>query len=114
MFVERLTPDNIQLSRPTMRPVEASGERAINCTAAPLPCAIDCTERLADRVADLVANSISESTRRAYRSDLDHFAEWGGSVPAAPGMIASYLAAHAEELSVATPDPPGGDPLEGA
>lgn len=64
--------------------------------------AIDCTNMLADRVADLVASSISESTRRAYQSDLAHFTAWGGSVPASAAMIAAYLAAYAEALSVAT------------
>lgn len=102
MFAELLTPDNIQLSRSNMRPVEASDECAINCTAALPSCAIDCTDALADRVADLVANSISESTQRAYLSDLAHFAAWGGNVPAAPVTVASYLAAYADELSVAT------------
>lgn len=102
MFSELLTPDNIQLSRPTMKPGDASEGRAINCTASLPPCAIDCTESLADRVAHLVANSISESTRRAYRADIAHFAAWGGSVPASPAIVASYLAAHAQELSVAT------------
>jgi len=102
VFAELLTPDNLQLSRPTMKSVETSGERAINCNAPSVPCAIDCTQGLVDRVAELVANSISENTRRAYASDLAHFAAWGGSVPANPALVASYLAAHGEELSVAT------------
>lgn len=97
-----LTSDNNHISRPTTGSAEASDESEINCNAASLICEIDCTESLADRVADFVANSISENTRRAHRSDLAHFAEWGGSVPAAPRAIASYLAAHADELSVAT------------
>jgi integrase len=65
-------------------------------------CASNCTESLADRVAALVANSISDNTRRAYQSDLAHFAAWGGRLPAEPAAVASYLAAHAETLSVAT------------
>jgi hypothetical protein len=55
-----------------------------------------------DEVAALVEVNIAESTRRAYRFDLGHFAAWGGLVPAEPGLVASYLAAHAETLSVAT------------
>jgi integrase len=39
---------------------------------------------------------------RAYKSDLRHFKEWGGVVPASPAMIAEYLAEHAEVLSIAT------------
>ena len=55
-----------------------------------------------DEVAALVEASIADNTRRAYRSDLDHFAAWGGTLPAEPALVASYLAAHAETLSVAT------------
>lgn len=83
-----------------MAVTEAAESGAINCTA--IPRAINCTDALADRLATLVANSISESSRRAYQSDLAHFEMWGGTVPAAPALVASYLAAHAEELSVAT------------
>ena len=50
----------------------------------------------------MVEASIADNTRRAYRSDLDHFAAWGGTLPAEPALVASYLAAHAETLSVAT------------
>ena len=55
-----------------------------------------------DQVAALVEASIADNTRRAYRSDLAHFAAWGGQMPADPSLVASYLAAHAETLSVAT------------
>ena len=64
--------------------------RAINCTTIP------------QSVAAFVENSISDNTRRAYRSDLAHFEAWGGQVPAEPAVVASYLAANAETLSVAT------------
>ena len=57
---------------------------------------------LLNRVADLVKNSVAANTRRAYRSDLGHFAAWGGQLPAEPTLVASYLAAYAETLSVAT------------
>ena len=50
----------------------------------------------------MVEASIADNTRRAYRSDLDHFAAWGGTLPAEPAHVATYLAAHAETLSVAT------------
>ena len=46
--------------------------------------------------------AISANTRRAHRSDLNHFQEWGGTVPATDEMIAAYLADHAGELSVST------------
>jgi len=55
-----------------------------------------------DAVAALVEASIADNTPRAYRSDLAHFAAWGGTLPSEPALVASYLAAHAETLSVAT------------
>jgi integrase len=53
-------------------------------------------------LADLIANSIAANTRRAYASDLAHFESWGGGIPPTPVMVAAYLAAHSETLSVAT------------
>lgn len=102
MVAKQLHSDNPSFSRVTIAPAEASEERAINCIAALALCAINCTDALADRVAGLVASSISESTRRAYRSDLAHYTAWGGSIPAGAATVAAYLAAHADELSVAT------------
>ena len=55
-----------------------------------------------DEVAALVEASIADNTRRAYRSDLTHFAAWGGTLAAEPALVASYIAAHADTLSVAT------------
>ena len=48
------------------------------------------------------AASPSSFTRRAYQSDLAHFQAWGGDLPAIPALVASYLAAHAGALTVAT------------
>ena len=53
-------------------------------------------------VDDLVRHSIASSTRIAYQSDLKHFREWGGELPATPEIIAAYVAAYAGQLSVAT------------
>lgn len=53
-------------------------------------------------VDELVHQSIATSTRIAYDSDLRHFTAWGGTLPATPQMIASYIAAHAGVLAVAT------------
>lgn len=53
-------------------------------------------------VEDLVRHSVASSTRVAYASDLKHFAEWGGVLPASPDMVAAYVAAYAGKLSVAT------------
>jgi integrase len=64
-------------------------------------CAIDCTT-LDDGVRDYVRASIVPATLRAYRADLDHFAAWGGSIPATDVQVARYIAAHAEILAIAT------------
>jgi integrase len=68
--------------------------------------AVNCNSRTPDpvsgEVAALVEASIADRTRRAYRTDLAHFAAWGGQLPAEPAQVASFLAAHARTLSVAT------------
>ncbi len=53
-------------------------------------------------VRTYVHAATSDNTRRAYRSDLRHFIEWGGAIPASDVMVADYLARHAGTLSVAT------------
>jgi site-specific recombinase XerD len=57
---------------------------------------------LPESVSSFVRDSIAINTRRAYVSDLAHFESWGGRVPATAEAIATYLADHAETLSVAT------------
>jgi hypothetical protein len=93
MFSDLLTRDNNQFSRVTIHlPVPIhNGAIAINCTDEP-----DAT------TLAYVAASIADSTRRAYRCDLEHFTAWGGVIPASDVQVASYLAAHAETLAVAT------------
>ena len=93
MSCDTLTPDNNQFSRVTIHlPVPIhNGAIAINCTDEP-----DAT------TLAYVAASIADSTRRAYRCDLEHFTAWGGVIPATDVQVASYLAAHAETLAVAT------------
>jgi integrase len=86
-----LTRDNPQLSRP--KTGEKSDARLSTTT---------CENELAETVADLLRESLTSNTRAAYLSDLMHFENWGGRVPAAPETIAAYLAAHADALSVAT------------
>lgn len=62
---------------------------------------------LGQQVREYVAQSLAENTRRAYRSDWEHFAGWCArrgvrALPAVPEAVAAYLAAHAETFSVAT------------
>jgi len=49
-----------------------------------------------------IENALSDSTRRAYRLDLEHYRAWGGNIPASPEQIAAYLATHANTLAIAT------------
>ena len=98
-----LTPDNPHLQ--SLTKVDVDPPFAINCTASTeasdaVPCAINCTDRNA--ISELIDHSIADSTRTAYESDLRHFAAWGGTLPATPVLIASYVAAHAGVLAVAT------------
>jgi integrase len=53
-------------------------------------------------VRHYVEQALSANTKKAYQNDLAHFMAWGGSVPALPETVASYLAGHAETLSIAT------------
>jgi integrase len=97
--------DIFQLSRPQISlPDDPSSppSEGRTLTLGPRAHAITCTSEVPDQVTALVEASIAENTRRAYRSDLAQFAAWGGQLPADPAVVASYLAAHAETLSVAT------------
>lgn len=47
-------------------------------------------------------NALSNNTRRAYRTDLEHYMAWGMVIPSPPDMVASYLTANASTLSIAT------------
>jgi integrase len=60
------------------------------------------SELVGDQVLEYVRESLAENTRRAYLSDLAHFENWGGRVPASAEIVVSYLADHADKLSVAT------------
>lgn len=98
-----LTPDNPHLSSPTRGTEDPAF--AINCTPPVqvgdlIPRAINCTD--GEAVRDLIEHSVSDSTRNAYASDLKHFRDWGGALPATPEIIAAYIAAYAGTLSVAT------------
>ncbi|WP_332713824.1 site-specific integrase [Pelagibacterium mangrovi] len=52
--------------------------------------------------ADLLGYALADNTLRAYRADLDHFLNWGGSIPTTTGEICSYIGEQARQLSVAT------------
>ena len=53
-------------------------------------------------VAGYVAYASSKATKRAYASDVRHFIQHGGAIPATPAMVAEYLAKLAPTMKVAT------------
>ena len=54
------------------------------------------------KVREYLAASLAKNTRLAYQSDIAHFLQSGGSIPATPQCVAAYLATYAQTLSVAT------------
>lgn len=65
----------------------------INCTGQPT---------ISPEVSDYLRASLADNSRRAYRSDLNHFLAWGGTIPASPEMVVQYLAHHAGQHAIAT------------
>lgn len=53
-------------------------------------------------VSDYLLAALAVNTKNAYQQDLKHFRQWGGHIPTTPESVASYLAAYATRLSVAT------------
>lgn len=91
MFDLGLTSDTSSLSEPKNNPAsDPLWMFAVNCIYLPV------------HVEAFVQESLSPNTRKAYLCDLDHFAAWGGVIPAKPDIVASYLAEHAKRLAVAT------------
>ena len=60
------------------------------------------TVEQANAIGDLIHHSISDNTRIAYQTDLKHFTEWGGHLPASPMTVAAYIAAFSEKQAVTT------------
>lgn len=46
--------------------------------------------------------AVSDNTRRAYRSDMQHFLHWGGTLPTTTDEVIEYLEDHATKLSIRT------------
>jgi integrase len=86
------TSDNIHLSRLITSNLGGADD------GTPLS-ALNCTD---PKILEFIAAATAESTRRAYRSDLQHFLASGGLLPATPEQVARYLADHAGSLSTAT------------
>jgi integrase len=85
---EFLTPDNIQLSRPTNALEPDHHPIAINCNR--------------PTYMEFVRNNLSLATQAAYRSDLRMYEVAGGVLPATPEQIATYLADQSRNLAPAS------------
>lgn len=55
-----------------------------------------------ETIRHYLEGALSKNTRKAYKNDLDHYHQWGGTVPSTPETIAAYLSTHADKLSIAT------------
>jgi integrase len=51
---------------------------------------------------DYIHAATSNNTRKAYQSDIRHFMNWGGLLPASPESIVNYLHQHAAILNSRT------------
>lgn len=51
---------------------------------------------------DYIHAATSNNTRKAYQSDIRHFINWGGLLPASPDIIVNYLHQHASVLNSRT------------
>lgn len=51
---------------------------------------------------DYIHAATSNNTRKAYQSDVRHFINWGGLLPASPESIVNYLHQHATVLNPRT------------
>jgi integrase len=54
------------------------------------------------KVSEYLAATQAKNTQLAYRNDIAHFLKSGGKIPATARCIASYLAIHANTLSLVT------------
>ena len=57
---------------------------------------------LREKHRQFLAAASSDNTRRAYRSAIHHFQNWGGLLPCDPAMVINYLLSYAESLNPRT------------
>ena len=105
MLPDFLVRDNAPFGRTKSLPL-AIPQKVVESPPAPSsgnpPDAASCTSLSVSSVEVYVQSGIAQATRRAYRADLDHFAAWGGTIPATDDMVAAYIADHAAVLKVST------------
>ncbi|TPI28458.1 integrase [Mesorhizobium sp. B3-2-1] len=102
MSKNRLTRDNLLLSRSKTDELDLNDSQPPGGQKRPGPCEINFTQKLSEKVAGYVERGLAVNTKRAYAADLADFEAWGATIPANDLTVASYLAEHAETLSVAT------------
>jgi integrase len=103
MLVESLDRDNPLLSRPTKDDEGVSeGGMMVVREIASAQLAANCKASESEAVRAYVEAGIAEATRRAYKSDLEHFRTWGGDIPTTDVQLATYLADYATSLKPAT------------
>ena len=72
---------------------EADPFIAINCTSVlPDPTPAIRNPKPPAAVSAFITQSLSQATLRAYKADIDHFRDFGGSIPSTPAQLAEYLA----------------------
>jgi integrase len=59
-------------------------------------------QELVNRHHEFLAAATSDNTRRAYRSAIRHFLNWGGALPADTQMLVRYLLTHSQSLNPRT------------
>ena len=55
-----------------------------------------------NRISKHLEYAVSENSRLALQSDIQHFKNWGGDIPATIEQVTMYLSDHAEHHSMAT------------
>lgn len=90
LIAPNLTNDNVVLSEP------------INTCCAPSILHSIAIDTPHERLTEYLQASLSSNSKRAYRSDIQHFLNWGGTIPTTPEVVARYLAALAETHSSST------------
>lgn len=97
-----LKPDNSQLSEPKIRSFRAYTEPQISGNFSDDAFLPMLGETISAEAVGLLKHTLAGNTERAYRSDLAHFREWGGTIPASASTVCAFIGDHAGTLAVST------------
>lgn len=75
---------------------------AADSAAPPAVSAALATTEVAAQHRAFLAAATSENTRRAYRSAIRHFQQWGGALPSDEATVIRYMLAYAQALNART------------